>query len=65
MTVMKHDRIHVDPEMPSHDAEGMHVEMAEMNGGSLDEWRTTISEDKPERPSNEKLLVSSYWISCL
>jgi hypothetical protein len=59
---MEHaSRIHVDPEMPSHDAEGLHLELTSMNGSSTkdnDEWRQKMGEDNAtKRPSNEKLLV--------
>lgn len=64
-SLMEHARIPDDPEMPSNDAEGFvvdgggggpgHVEMTERN----DRWSTqSIPDERTERPSNEKLLVS-------
>ena len=60
---MEHARIHVDPEVPSHDAEGLHVEMTDTRirglSSGTDEWHMTHMEqdDARKRPSNEKLLV--------
>jgi Co/Zn/Cd efflux system component len=54
----------VDPEMPSHDAEGLHLELTSMNGSSTkdnDEWRQKMGEDNAtKRPSNEKLLSTAF-----